>query len=133
MPFTGYSFHFVFNFRFAYTDHAKPEDLTLDVLAAADKYDVPLLFDLTQRELSHRITVENAALLYLAAYLHQKAVDLKKATIRFIHDHYNKVKITPRFASLVQYPGALLEIIDGYHSMVPAFSNQEERSKNKRN
>ena len=116
IPFAGNYFTLVSNFRFAYTDNAKPEELTLDVLAAADKYDIQLLFDITQRELSRRITVENAALVFLSAYLHQKAVNLKTAALRFIRDNYVLVKITPGFANLVNYPGALLEIIDEFWS-----------------
>ena len=116
IPFTGNFFTLVFNFRFAYTDYAEPEDLTLDVLAAADKYDIQLLFDQAQHELCNRIDVENAALIFLTAYLHQKAVNLKTAALQVIHDNYIQVKTTPGFANLVQYPGALLEIIDRFWS-----------------
>ena len=98
--------------RFIYTDDVDSEDLTVDLLAASDKYNLKGLFNKCQLELSHNIDIDNAADCYLAAYLHEEAALLKETSLRFIIDHYKVVKITPGFAKICLLPKALVEILD---------------------
>ena len=53
-----------------YTDQVESKSLTLDLLAAADKYDVKALFSNCEMELCNKMDINNAAENFLGAYLH---------------------------------------------------------------
>ena len=94
--------------RFIYTDEVDSDDIdmTVEVLAASDKYDVKVLFNKCQLHLSHNIDVDNAADCFLAAYLHEKAVLLKETSFKFIKENYKEVKKSPGFS------GICLQLLD---------------------
>ena len=100
-----------FAYRFAYTDKVESVDLTTNLLAAADKYDMPCLFQKCQLQLCSFITVANVAERYLTAYLHEAAI-LKKVATLFIIKHYKDVKKTAEFSSILKHPIALMNILD---------------------
>ena len=102
--------------EFAYTDKIKNEDMSIDVLAAADKYDMKALFKICQRELCNQIDVHNAANFFAASYLHQKAEILKNTATKFIVNNYSEVKKTHGFAMICEVPKAVESILDAFHS-----------------
>ena len=97
---------------FAYTDQVKSKYLTLDVLSAAFKYDLPILFNECQLELRNKITIENASQYFVPTYLHSQARVLRRAAAEFICKNFDKVKKTPKFALISEHPAALLELLD---------------------
>ena len=103
---------YYFIFRFIYTDEVACTSLTLDLLAAADKYDLKVLFNKCQRELCSSISTDNAAEYFMAAYLHEQAQLLKKHSLKYILKNYKAVKKTSGFSSIRQNPDALLQILD---------------------
>ena len=88
--------------RFIYTNEVDSDDLTVEVLAASDKYDVNVLFNKCQLHLSHNIDVDNAVGCFHAAYLHETAVLLKETSLKFIRKNYKEVKKTPGFSGICQ-------------------------------
>ena len=96
--------------RFAYTDKVKEDDLTTGLLSAADKYDLPTLFNKCQLKLCTSMTVTNAAERYLLAFLHEALV-LKETATKFIINNYDAVKKTAGFTDVLQHPKALLNIL----------------------
>ena len=102
--------------EFAYTDKIKGEDISIEVLAAADKYDMKALFKICQRELCNQIDVNNAANFFAASYLHQKAKILKSTATKFIVNNYSEVKKTHGFATICEVPKAVENILDAFHS-----------------
>ena len=98
-------------FRFVYTDKVKDDDLTTGLLSAADKYDLPTLFNKCQLQLCTSTTVTNAAERYLLAYLHEALV-LKETAAKLIINNYDAVKKTAGFTDVSKHPKALLDILD---------------------
>ena len=88
------------------------KNITVDLLAASDKYDLKILFNKCQLELAHNIDVNSAADYFVAAYLHDQATLLKETSLRFIIDNYKEVMKTSGFVKICQFPNALVEIID---------------------
>ena len=84
--------------------------MTIDLLAASDKYNLKSLFNKCQLELCHNIAIDNAADYYRAAYLIVEASLLKETSLQFIIEHYKEVKKTNGFANIC-LPQAL-EILD---------------------
>ena len=97
---------------FAYTDKVKSKYLTLDVLSAAFKYDLPILFNECQLELRNRMTIENASQYFVPTYLHSQAQVLRRAAAEFICKNFDEVKKTPKFALISEHPAALLELLE---------------------
>ena len=97
--------------NFAHTDTVEDKDLTTDLLAAADKYQIKVLIDKCEIKLSKSLTVDNAADYFLVAYLHQ-ADKLKTIAKKFIVDHFEGVEKSEGMNVIVdQHPKALLEIL----------------------
>ena len=80
-------------------------------MAAANKYDMPILFQKCQVELSSKVTARNAAECYLMAYLHDASF-LEKCSMKVIITEYEEVKKTEGFSKVIAHPKALLKIID---------------------
>jgi len=93
--------------KFAETDVVDDEDITVDLLAASNKYDVRALFKICEAKLIGSLTVDNAADCFLAAYLHE-AKSLRKCAKQFITIHFDAVKKTEGMMSYCkQYPNPL--------------------------
>ncbi len=104
--------------KFIYTDLAKKKDLTPELLAAADKYNLPVLVKKCEMSLCSSIKVENATNYFLVAYLHEATI-LKQVTMKFIIDNYAQLMDTPGMSLIAEsHPKALLEILK--FGLVPA-------------
>ena len=75
--------------KFIYTDEVEAKGLTLDLLAAADKYDVKALF--YKIELYNNLSIKNAADNFLGAYQHVQAKNLINVKTLPIHEANKKV------------------------------------------
>ena len=84
------------------------QELTVNVLAAADKYDLALLRRMCEAELSANVNKENAVEYFLAAYLHEAAC-LKSFSSKFIIQNFSNIKEKRLFES---NPKAMLEIFE---------------------
>ena len=101
--------------KFAYTGQVDYNDLTIELLSAADKYNIQTLFKKCEMKLIENISVPNAAESFLAAYLHQ-ANALKDVATKFIVENYEEVKKTSEMNLIIQqHPRALLEIIEAFN------------------
>ena len=80
-------------------------------MAAANKYDMPVLFQKCQVELSSKVTAKNAAECYLMAYLHD-ATFLERCAMKVIITEYEEVKNSDGFSKVIEHPKALLKILD---------------------
>ena len=101
--------------NFIYTDQVKEDDLTIELLSAADKYNIPVLIKKCENKFCEIISVANAAECFLAAYLHQ-ANALKDVATKFIVENYEEVKKTDEMNLIVQqHPRALMEIIEAFN------------------
>ena len=91
--------------------------MTIELLSAADKYNIPALIKKCENNFCEIISAANAAECFLAAYLHQ-ANDLKDVAVKFIVENYDEVKKTPGMSLIAkQHPAALLEILAEFSSM----------------
>jgi hypothetical protein len=96
---------------FAYTDEIRNEDLTPELLVAADKYMMKALVEKCQDKLRKSLSVDNAANYFLLAYRHN-ANSLKAFAMKFIVDNFKSVEKTEGFRSIVvSQPEALVEIL----------------------
>ena len=77
--------------KFIYTDEVEAKGLTLDLLAAADKYDVKALFYNCKMELYNNLSIKNAADNFLGAYQHVQAKNLINVKTLPIHKANKKV------------------------------------------
>ena len=98
-------------YRFVYTDQVGKQDMTLGLMVAANKYEIPVLFQKCQLELSAKLNAKNAAEYYLTAYLHD-ATMLQKSAMETIIDCYKEVKETKAFSKFYLHPKALINILD---------------------
>ena len=80
-------------------------------MAAANKYDMPVLFQKCQVELSSKVTAKNAAECYLMAYLHD-ATFLERCAMKVVITEYEEVKKSDGFSKVIEHPKALLKILD---------------------
>jgi hypothetical protein len=97
--------------KFAQTDVIDDEDITVDLLAASNKYDVRGLFFICEAKLIGELTVFNAADYFLAAYFHE-AKTLKKLAMRVIVKNFDAVEVTEGMAMIRdQYPKALWDLL----------------------
>ena len=87
------------------------ESVSLNLMAAADKYDVPDLFRKCQLHLAGQVTVENSVEYYLASYLHDATI-LKHYAMLVMVVNYQEVKETVGFSMVSQNPKALLHILE---------------------
>lgn len=76
--------------KYAHTSIVEDKDLTTELLAAADKYQITSLFDKCETHLCKNLTCANAAEFYIVAYLHQ-ADKLKVCAKRFICNRFPQV------------------------------------------
>jgi speckle-type POZ protein len=98
--------------KFIYTDLVGEKQLTLKLLAAADKYNISVLFNKCERSLCSSINTNNAANYFLTAYLHDASI-LKQIAMSFIIDNYEQIKGSPGMSLISErHPKALLEILE---------------------
>jgi hypothetical protein len=84
--------------------------LTPELLATADKYNIPALFNKCEISLCSSINVENATDYFLVAYLHE-AASLKQVAMKFIIDNNAQLMDTPGMSLIAErHPKALLEM-----------------------
>ena len=96
---------------FIYTDLAEKNHLTPELLAAANKYNLPTLFGKCEMSLCSSIDVANATDYFIMAYLHE-AFTLKQKAMEFIIDNYDQLMDSPGMTSIAEnHPKALLEIL----------------------
>ena len=89
--------------------------------SASDKYDIPGLREQCEAMLIGSLSTENAAELFLKAYLHGGS-NLKKASTNFIFKNIQQIKQTPGWIELRKHPNALdalEEIIEFMSSKMP--------------
>jgi hypothetical protein len=104
--------------KFIYTGLAEKKDLTPELLTAADKYNIPVLFKKCEMSLCSSINVENATDYFLVAYLHE-AASLKQFAMKFIIDNNAQFMDTPGMSLIAErHPKALLEMFK--FSLAPA-------------
>jgi hypothetical protein len=98
--------------KFLYTDLAEQTDLTPELLATADKYNIPVLFKKCEMRLCSSINVANATTYFLIAYLHE-ATKLKQIAMKFIIDNYKEIKGSSGMSIISEkHPKALLEMFE---------------------
>ena len=86
--------------------------------SASDKYDIPGLREQCEAMLIGGLSTENAAELYLKAYLHGGS-NLKEASTTFIFKNIQQIKQTPGWIELRKNHNALEEIIEFMSSKMP--------------
>ena len=101
--------------KFAHTDQVEEKDLTAELLAAADKYQIKILFDRCESVLIKNLSCGNAAELYLMGYFHQ-ANKLKESAKKFIFNFYLHIKKTEGMLIMAEHhPKALFELLDFFY------------------
>jgi hypothetical protein len=81
--------------------------VTIDLLAAANKYDLSELHSMCERELATNLNNENAVENFIAAFFHQGTA-LKKASAKFIVNNFDSIE---EKSLLEKHPKAAVEII----------------------
>ncbi len=85
--------------------------MTLELFAAADKYNIPALLNKCELGLCSSINVGNALNYFLVAYLHEAAT-LKRIAMRFIINNFDELKESPEMMLIIEsHPKALFEIL----------------------
>jgi hypothetical protein len=98
--------------KFIYTDTVEKKDITPELLAAADKYSIPVLFNKCELSLCSSTTAANAMNYFIIAYLHQASI-LKQTAMMFIIDNFAQIKNSPEMSLIIEsHPKALLEILE---------------------
>ncbi len=98
--------------KFIYTDVVEKKDITPDLLAAADKYSIQVLFNKCELSLCSSTTVANAVNYFLIAYLHEASI-LKQTAMMVIIDNFAQIKNSPEMSLIIEsHPKALLEILE---------------------
>ncbi len=96
--------------KFAQTDEIEDKDLTMDLLAASDKYNIKALFNKCEAKLVKSLSVDNAAACFLIAYLHE-ANNLKNVAKKFITENVVAVEKTEGMMLIRDHhPKALWEL-----------------------
>ena len=100
--------------NFIYTDEVSDDDISTDLLAAADKYNLSTLFSKCENRLCYEITVFNAGKYFMTGYLHC-AKKLKDHAANFILENFKAVKNTNEFKLVSKDPKALMELLEIGH------------------
>ena len=79
--------------NFIYTDSVKDETITAELLAAANKYDIPLLRQTCEESLLGRLSIHNAADVWLAFNLHGSK-HAQDSLLKFLAEFWSKVHIS---------------------------------------
>ena len=85
--------------KFCHTDNLDKDDLTTDLLAAANKYTIQEVVEKCEKHLSLTLSVENAIDYYLVASLHE-AKKLRTDAKKFITKNLSQVEKTEGYKSL---------------------------------
>ena len=78
--------------NFIYTDTVKDDSITPELLAAANKYDIPLLRQTCEDSLLGRLSIHNAADIWLAFNLHASKHS-QDILLKFLAEFWSKVHI----------------------------------------
>ena len=85
--------------KYCHTDNLDEDDLTTDLLAAANKYMIPEVVEKCEEHLSQTMSVENAIDYFLVACLHE-AKKLRTDAKKFITKNLTQVRKTEGYKSL---------------------------------
>ena len=85
--------------KYCHTEQIDEEDLTTDLLVAANKYMIPEVVEQCEDHLSKTMTVDNAIDYFLTASLHE-AETLRTAAKKYITENLSEVKKTEAFQNL---------------------------------
>ena len=97
--------------KYCHTEQIDEEDLTTDLLVAANKYMIPEVVEQCEDHLSKTMTVDNAIDYFLTASLHE-AETLRTAAKKFITKNLDEVEKREAFQNLVeQHQDALVELL----------------------
>lgn len=94
--------------KFCHTNNINKDDLTTDLLAAANKYMIPEVIEKCEEHLSKTMSVDNVVDYFLVACLHE-ANNLRTAAKKFITKNLDKVEKTEGFKNLGKE--ALVEVL----------------------
>lgn len=98
--------------KFIYTNSVADDEITTDLLTAADKYDIGPLFQRCVDNLSEKVLPETAVSYFLSAHLHG-AEELKQKCLKLIIDNYKTLKEKKELDDVVKnYPEVMMEILD---------------------
>ena len=84
-------------------------NIAVDLMGLADQYTLAALKSLCENVLIHHVDHENCCMLFHVSHRFQ-AKQLKKFTLDFIIEHFERVSLQDQFEELSNEPGLLLEV-----------------------
>jgi len=97
--------------NFIYTDQVKTEQITPELLRAADKYDLQRLKTICEKDLVQKMDLNNVVQFWMVAHLHQ-AKHLEGVAVKVIVRNWRTIKEDGEFKEIVtQYPTLYENII----------------------
>lgn len=100
--------------RYLYCDEVpKLSEMTLDLLIAADKYDITGLKEICLRHLTSQISMENFVEIFIHCD-HLNISELKKSVIDFIVKNRREMVGSDKWDTLKLYPDLVIEIVEAF-------------------
>ena len=97
--------------KYMYSGEISKSDIDIDLLLAADKYELEHLFAICELELAYRISIETAQELSIAANL-CGSEQFKHHTYSFVKENWGKIRNTKHSDKIRNNPQILSEILD---------------------
>merc|ERR1719412_14522 len=96
--------------RFMYSNKIQDDQITTDLLAASDKYEVMRLRSICEEKLSESLCMENVAEVWQTAYMHN-AKELQQDSVVFMAANWRKLRRSEKIKELIEiYPHLTIPI-----------------------